>query len=210
MKMKWIALLGLGLMVAQANAETPVVIDNQMIGKQPTDSKDAGATSSQAPTKAQTDDEAARERILRGGKVSTRERAQLVKAEVGEANKTEGENFLASNGAKSGVVTLPSGVQYRILRAGKGKMATEENSIMCRYKGAMVNGQSFDMTEGKKPALMQVAGFLPGVKEAVKLMPIGSKWEIVVPPQLAYGATGNRGVGPNAVVVYQMEILSIK
>ena len=210
MKMKWIALFSLGFMVAQAYADKPVVIDNQMIGEQPAPSKDAGATTSQEAPKAQSDDQGARERILQGGKISTRQRAALVKAEVGDANKVEGDNFLASNGAKKGVITLASGVQYRILRAGKGKMPTEENSIMCRYKGTLINGTAFDQSEGKKPSLARISGFMPGLKEAVKMMPIGSKWEIVIPPQLAYGATGNRGVGSNAVVIYQMEILSIK
>ncbi len=207
MKMKWIALLCFGFMVAQAQAATPVVIDNQSVGNAPADS---GATAAQQPAKAKTEDEAARERILLGGKISRRERAQLIKAEVGETNKTEGEGFLASNKTKKGVISLPSGVQYRIIRAGKGKKPVEESKVMCRYKGTLLSGESFDMTEGKKPAVMVVAGFMPGLKEAVKLMSPGSKWEIVVPPQLAYGATGNRNVGPNAVVVYQMEIVSIK
>ncbi len=206
-KMKWIALLSLGLIALQANAATPVVIDNQAIGA---DTKESGESVGKAQTKAQSDDEAARERIRLSGRLSNREKAQLVKAEVAETNKTEGASFLASNGAKKGVITLPSGVQYRVIRAGKGKKPTENSAVVCKYKGTLLNGDSFDMSEGKKPATMLVSGFLPGVKEAVLLMAGGAKWEIVVPPQLAYGATGNRGVGANAVVVYQMEIISIK
>jgi FKBP-type peptidyl-prolyl cis-trans isomerase len=210
MKMKWIALLGLGLMAVQANAATPVVIDNQAIGNATANSKDNGAAAQQGASKPQTEDEAARERLRLGGKLSNRERAQLVKAEVAETNKTEGASFLASNGAKKGVITLPSGVQYRIIRAGKGKKPTENSSVVCRYKGTLINGDSFDMSEGKKPATMLVSGFLPGVKEAVKLMNGGAKWEIVVPPQLAFGSSGSHGVGANAVVVYQIDIISIK
>ena len=210
MKMKWIALLSLGLVAAQANAAPPLVLDNQAIGNAAAESKDNAAAPDQGATKPQTDDEAARERIRLGGKVSVRERAQLVKAEVAETNKTEGANFLATNGAKKGVITLPSGVQYRIIRAGKGKKPTENSNVVCKYKGTLVGGETFDMSEGKKPATMLVSGFLPGLKEAVKLMNGGAKWEIVVPPQLAYGAAGNRGVGPNAVLIYQLEIISIK
>jgi FKBP-type peptidyl-prolyl cis-trans isomerase FklB len=210
MKMKCIALLSLTLLVAQAQAAAPVVIDSQSIGNAPAETKDTGATAAQPATKVQTENEAARERLQLGGKISRRERAQLVKAEVSETNKTEGGSFLASNGAKKGVTTLPSGVQYRVIRAGKGKKPTANSSVVCKYKGTLINGDSFDMSEGKKPAVMRVSGFLAGVKEAVMLMTAGSKWEIVVPPQQAFGASGNRGVGPNAVVVYQMEILSIK
>jgi FKBP-type peptidyl-prolyl cis-trans isomerase len=134
----------------------------------------------------------------------------LVKADVAETNQTEGASFLASNGAKKGVVTLPSGVQYRVIRAGKGKKPTENSSVVCKYKGTLINGDSFDMSEGKKPATMHVSGFLPGLKEAVLLMTGGSKWEIVIPPQLAFGPSGSHGVGANAVVIYQMDIISIK
>jgi FKBP-type peptidyl-prolyl cis-trans isomerase len=81
---------------------------------------------------------------------------------------------------------------------------------MCRYKGYLVDGSTFDKTDERRPSLMNVAGFVPGLREAVKLMPTGSKWEIVVPPELGFGPVGNRGVGGNAVVIYQMEILSVK
>ena len=210
MKMKLIALLSLGLIALQANAATPVVIDNQAIGNATADSKDNAAAPDQGASKPQTEDEAARERLHLGGKLSNRERAQLVKADIAETNKTEGASFLASNGAKKGVVTLPSGVQYRIIRGGKGKKPTENSSVVCKYKGTLINGDSFDMSEGKKPATMHVSGFLPGLKEAVLLMTGGSKWEIVIPPQLAFGTSGSHGVGANAVVIYQMDIVSIK
>jgi FKBP-type peptidyl-prolyl cis-trans isomerase FklB len=74
----------------------------------------------------------------------------------------------------------------------------------------LINGTTVDKSDAKKPSSLRVAGFLEGLKQAVKLMPTGSKWEIVIPPQLAYGAFGNRGVGPNAVLVYEMEILGVK
>ena len=210
--MKWILLLSLGLVIGSAAAEQPIVLDNQAIGDQQGASKAGAAAVNEAtaPADSAADVNANKERILKGARVSPREKAALAKAEAGEANKEEGANFLSTNAAKKGVTTLASGVQYKILRAGKGKKPTEGSRISCRYKGTLIDGTSFDKTEDKKPSVMHVSGFVPGLKEAVLLMPTGSKWEIVVPPQLAYGAIGNRGVGSNAVLIYQMEILSIK
>jgi FKBP-type peptidyl-prolyl cis-trans isomerase len=209
MKTKSILLFSLWLIGFQANAEQPVVIDTQTIGEQPAAAK-AGVTTA-APSDPQAEANAAnKEQFLKGGKMSPRERAAVAKAELADTNQQAGDSFLATNRAAPGVVSLPSGVQYRILRAGSGKKPTEESQVRCRYKGKLIDGSTIDKSDDKKPASMHVAGFLVGLKEAVKLMPTGSKWEIVIPPQLAYGAFGNRGVGPNAVLIYEMEILGIK
>lgn len=211
MKLKWVALLSLGLIVPQVHAAQSIVIDSQQVGDAPAASKTDAAQSNATQQQPQADANAeARDRALKGARISPREKAQLAKAEVGDENKQEGADFLAANKAKKGVVVLPSGVQYKVLRAGKGKKPTEESTVKCRYKGTLTNGTSIDKTDEKKPSALRVAGFLPGLKEAVKLMPSGSKWEIVIPPELAYGTKGNRGVGPNAVLIYQMEIVGIK
>jgi FKBP-type peptidyl-prolyl cis-trans isomerase FklB len=166
---------------------------------------------SAAPAESQADANAAnREHFLKGGKMSPREKAAIAKAEIAEANLQEGAAFRSAYAAKPGVVALPSGVQYRILKAGSGSKPTEDSTVRCRYKGMLINGTTVDKSDAKKPSSLRVAGFLEGLKQAVKLMPTGSKWEIVIPPQLAYGAFGNRGVGPNAVLVYEMEILGVK
>jgi FKBP-type peptidyl-prolyl cis-trans isomerase FklB len=166
---------------------------------------------SQAYAISQADANAAnKERMLRGGKMSPREREEIDRAALADTNKRAGDDFLASNKAKPGVVSLPSGVQYKILRASEGKKPGNGSQINCRYKGTLIDGTSFDQFEDKKPSALHVAGLLPGLKEAVKLMPVGSKWEIVIPPKLAYGAQGNRVIGPNAVLIYEMEILSLK
>ena len=213
-KLKWVVLLGLGLVATQAAAaEQSIVIDNQAIGEAPAASKSGASATAQPDSQSQSQaetNEANKERALKGGKMSPREKAAVQKATIAESNQTEGESFLAANKAKKGVVTLPSGLQYKVLRAGKGKKPTEGSTVMCRYKGTLIDGTSVDKTDEKKPSALHVAGFLPGLKEAVTLMSPGSKWEIVVPPQLAYGSQGNRGIGPNAVLVYQMEILGIK
>ncbi len=208
MKLKWIALLGLGLAMNQAYAAQPIVIDNQQLGQPPAAAK-PDAQQAQQPS-ATDSSEAARERARTGARISPREKAALARAATGDSNKQESVSFLAANKAKKGVVVLPSGVQYKILRVGKGKKPKEDSTIMCRYKGTLTDGATFDKTDEKKPSPLNVSGFLPGLKEAVKLMPSGSKWEIVIPPSLAYGAQGNRGVGPNAVVIYQMEVVGIK
>jgi FKBP-type peptidyl-prolyl cis-trans isomerase len=209
MKMKLICQLGLCLFALHANAEQSVVIDSQAVGESPAPSKAEVSAAVPADQKAEAN-AANKEQFLKGGKMSPRERAAVAKAEIGNANIQAGADFLASNKAKPGVVSLPSGVQYKVLRAGKGKTPTEENVIRCRYKGTLVDGTTVDKSDNKKPSSLNVTGLLAGLKEAVKLMPTGSKWEIVIPPQLAYGAIGNRGVGPNAVLVYEMEILGIK
>jgi FKBP-type peptidyl-prolyl cis-trans isomerase FklB len=209
MKLKSVCLLGLCLFALQVNAEQSVVIDSQSVGEPATASK--AEANAAATTDARAEANAAnKEQFLKGGKMSPRERAAVAKAEIGNANIQAGSDFLSSNNAKAGVVSLPSGVQYRILRAGKGKTPTEDSVIRCRYKGTLIDGTAIDKSDSKKPSSLHVNGLLAGLKEAVKLMPTGSKWEIVIPPQLAYGAIGNRGVGPNAVLIYEMEILGIK
>ena len=207
MKIRWIFLFCFCLLGFQARADQAVVIDAQSIGESPAKTDANAPAQSDAQTQA---NDANKEQFLQGGKMSPRERAALARAQMADSNKQTGDNFLATNKAKPGVVTLPSGVQYKILRAGKGMKPTEDNFVRCRYKGTLIDGSTIDKSDGNKPVSMHVAGFLEGLKEAVVLMPTGSKWEIVIPPQLAYGAFGNRGVGPNAVLIYDIEILGVK
>jgi FKBP-type peptidyl-prolyl cis-trans isomerase len=208
MNLKWIVLFSLGLLALSANAEQSVVIDAQMIGEQP------GAATADAPAQAEapteTLEDVNKERILKGGKMSPRQKHELDKAALADSNGKAGNDFLVANKARHGVVSLPSGVQYKILKAGKGKNKPSEASVIsCRYQGRLIDGTSVEKSDAKKPETLNVVGLLPGLKEAVKLMAAGSKWEIVIPPQLAYGAQGNRVVGPNAVLIYDMEIISI-
>ena len=113
---------------------------------------------------------------------------------AGEENRKAGEAFLAANKAKDGVVTLPSGLQYRILKAGDGGKPSDADTVECRYRGTLIDGTEFDRSDpAGQPATFKVAGVIPGWREALKLMPTGSKWQLFIPPQLAYGA---RGRGP--------------
>jgi FKBP-type peptidyl-prolyl cis-trans isomerase len=156
-----------------------------------------------------SESDANKSRALKGGKISPRQRAALAKDALGEVNQQEGQAFLAANQAKPGVFVLPSGVQYKILKKGSGKKPAPDSLVACRYQGTLIDGRSFDKSDAKKPAQLQVSGFLPGLKEAVLLMSAGSVWEVVIPPALAYGSLGNRGVGPNAVLLYHFELVAV-
>jgi FKBP-type peptidyl-prolyl cis-trans isomerase len=138
-------------------------------------------------------------------------RAQAMIVAAAE-NKKIGEAFLAENGKKEGVVTLPSGLQYKILKAGDGRKPTEVDTVECNYRGTLLNGSEFDNSyRTGKPAAFKVTGLIPGWTEALKLMSAGSKWQLFIPPQLAYGDRGAGGViGPNAALIFELELLSIK
>jgi len=143
--------------------------------------------------------------------------AQAVKT-VAEANRKEGETFLAQNAREEGVVTLPSGLQYKILRAGDGKRPADTDTVECHYRGTRIDGAEFESSYGRgQPATFPVAGVIPGWKEALKLMPVGSKWKLFVPSQLAYGERelparngAGRTIGPNATLIFEVELLAIK
>ena len=127
-------------------------------------------------------------------------------------NKKQGDAYLAENGKKTGVVTLPSGLQYKILTAGQGKKPMESDTVMCNYKGTFPDGTEFDSsTEAGKPVPFEIKTVIPGFKEALQLMPVGSKWQIVVPPSLGYGERGAGGViGPNTTLIFDVELVSIQ
>jgi FKBP-type peptidyl-prolyl cis-trans isomerase len=127
-------------------------------------------------------------------------------------NKKKGDAFLEENKKKEGVVTLPSGLQYKILTAGEGKKPTDADMVECQYRGTLINGTEFDSSYwAGKPATLKVTGLIPGWTEALKLMPVGSKWQLFIPPQLAYGERGaSRDVGPNATLIFELDLLAIK
>jgi FKBP-type peptidyl-prolyl cis-trans isomerase FklB len=131
----------------------------------------------------------------------------------GEANKKEGDAFLAANKTKEGVVTLPSGLQYKILTAGSGPKPTATDSVVCNYKGTLINGTEFDSSYKRgEPATFPVTGVIKGWTEALQLMPVGSKWQLFVPADLGYGPRGTPGgpIGPNSTLIFEVELISIK
>ncbi|MGB8543440.1 MAG: FKBP-type peptidyl-prolyl cis-trans isomerase [Candidatus Acidiferrales bacterium] len=133
--------------------------------------------------------------------------------EAAAANKKDGDAFLAANKAKEGVITLPSGLQYKIIKEGDGPKPTAQDTVQCDYKGTLLDGAEFDSTakHGGKPATFPVSGVIKGWTEALQLMPVGSKWQLYIPSDLAYGARGAGGViGPNATLIFDVELLSIQ
>lgn len=140
-----------------------------------------------------------------------RQKALFAKRVAIEENKKKGEAFLATNKTKDGVMTLPSGVQYKILKAGDGKKPIESDLVEVHYRGTILDGTEFDGTEAGLPATLKVSALIAGWKEALKLMPAGSKWQIFIPPQFAYGERGvGSDIGPNETLVFELELLAVK
>jgi FKBP-type peptidyl-prolyl cis-trans isomerase FklB len=140
-------------------------------------------------------------------------KAQMEKmAKAGEKNKTEGEAFLAANKGKPGVVTLPSGLQYKILHAGTGAKPTASDSVSCNYKGTLIDGTEFDSSYKRgEPTTFPVGGVIKGWTEALQLMPVGSKWQLFVPAALAYGdRAASAIIGPGATLIFEVELVSIQ
>jgi len=150
--------------------------------------------------------------LLAALRVELRTRHEQALKQLGEKNKKEAEAFLAENKARAGVVTLESGLQYRILKAAEGARPTADDTIVCHYRGTFIDGREFDSSLGRKePATFAIKGMIRGWSEALPLMPVGSEWQLFVPPSLAYGERGARGrIGPNATLVFEVELLSIK
>ncbi|MEZ4685440.1 MAG: FKBP-type peptidyl-prolyl cis-trans isomerase [Bacteroidia bacterium] len=130
----------------------------------------------------------------------------------GEKNQQEGEAFLAENKTKEGVVELPSGLQYKVLEAGSGASPTIDDKVSAHYEGRLINGDVFDSSyERGQPAIFAVNGVIPGWTEALKMMKPGAKWQLFIPGDLAYGLRGSPPkIGPNAVLVFDVELLEIK
>jgi len=127
-------------------------------------------------------------------------------------NLAEGKSFLAANGKKEGVVTLPSGLQYKVLAEGKGKSPGPADSVTVHYKGTLTDGTEFDSSYSRgKPATFQVNRVIAGWTEALQKMKEGARWQIFIPPNLAYGERGaGSRIGPNATLVFEVELISLQ
>ena len=131
--------------------------------------------------------------------------------EVNDRNRAEGEAFLAENKKKSGVVVLPSGLQYEVLTEGKGKKPAATDRVQCHYHGTLINGEVFDSSiERGEPAVFGVSQVIPGWVEALQLMPEGSKWRLFIPSDLAYGENGAGGkIAPNSTLKFDVELFKV-
>ena len=131
-----------------------------------------------------------------------------------DVNKKAGADFLEANKAKEGVVALPSGLQYKILTEGTGPKPSPTDTVSCNYRGTLLNGTEFDSSYKRgQPASFPVNGVIKGWTEALQLMPVGSKWQLFIPSDLAYGDRGadpRSGIGPGATLIFDVELLSIQ
>ena len=131
-------------------------------------------------------------------------------AMLGAYNAKAGEAYLAANKKKDGVVALPSGLQYKILKEGNGPKPALADTVTRHFRATLLDGTELDDTyKREQPKTLKVKGAIKAFTEALQLMPVGSKWELVVPPGLAYGESGAGPIGPNATLKYEVELLSI-
>lgn len=135
-----------------------------------------------------------------------------MRASEGKVNKDEGVKFLEANKKKDGVKVTASGLQYKVITEGKGKKPAATDTVTTHYKGTLINGKVFDSSYDRgEPATFPVSGVIKGWTEALQMMPVGSKWELYIPSDLAYGARGaGADIGPDATLVFEVELLSIK
>ncbi len=226
--LKWMTVMGLGLLVTHAGAEEMPVLKTQK------EMVSYGIGVNIAKSFKKDDVEFDMDLLVRGmkdglagdkllmperdiRKVMNAFQGELRRKEMAnhqvlaEENKKKGEAFLAENKTRDGVMTLPSGVQYKILKAGEGKKPADGDTVECYYRGTLLNGTEFTSTEPGKPATLKVEILPDGWKEAMKLMAKGSKWQIFIPSQLAYGQRGvGSDIGPNETLIFEVALVDIK
>ena len=179
-----------------------MTLDPALVARGMKDSMNGGKT-------ALTEEEARTVIQQLNNEVRTRMDSKAKEAAAG--NRKAGEAFLAQNKGKEGVVTTPSGLQYKILTAGTGPKPTASDTVSCNYRGTLIDGKEFDSSYKRgQPASFPVGGVIKGWTEALQLMPVGSKWQLFIPPDLAYGDKGAGGdIGPDETLIFEVELLSI-
>jgi FKBP-type peptidyl-prolyl cis-trans isomerase FklB len=145
-----------------------------------------------------------------GFQAEVRRKVKANKMLAANENRDVSEKFLADNKAKEGVLLLPSGVQYKILVAADGVKPRDTDIVVVNYKGSLIDGNVFDKSEPGKPANLKVAALITGWRELMQAMPVGSKWQVWIPPKQAYGERGaGTLIGPNEVLVFDIELVGI-
>jgi FKBP-type peptidyl-prolyl cis-trans isomerase FklB len=141
----------------------------------------------------------------------SRQKMVANKREASVRNRMKGEEFLAANKSKDGVKVLPSGVQYRVIRAGTGPMPVDGDTVLCNYRGTLLDGSEFDATMPNRPVPLKLGQMIPGFRDALKNMQPGAKWQIFIPSAQGYGERGVGGdIGPNETLIFDVELLEIK
>lgn len=149
--------------------------------------------------------------IMRRFQNELRQKDQAKKVEDAAANKQKGAQFLAENSTKEGVVTLPSGLQYKVITPGTGASPTLDDKVKCHYRGTLIGGKEFDSSYSRgEPAVFPLRGVIKAWQEAVQLMKEGGKWEIYAPSDLAYGDMGSPpNIGPGETLIFEIELLEV-
>jgi FKBP-type peptidyl-prolyl cis-trans isomerase FklB len=157
-----------------------------------------------------TEDEA--KAVLTQLQTDVRKKQQEMAQQLGDSNKKQGMAFLEANKTKDGIVTLPSGLQYKVLQEGTGPKPAPTDTVVCNYRGTLLDNTEFDSSYKRgQPATFPVTGVIKGWTEALQLMPVGSKWQLFIPSELAYGDRGAGGqIGSNATLIFEVELLSIQ
>jgi FKBP-type peptidyl-prolyl cis-trans isomerase FklB len=151
-------------------------------------------------------------KVLADFQQQMRTRAATMAQQAADDNKKKGEAFLVENKKQKGVVTLPSGLQYKILKDAKGAKPKATDTVSTHYRGTLIDGTEFDSSIKRgQPAEFPVNQVIPGWTEALQLMPVGSKWQLFIPSDLAYGPQGaGNTIGPNSTLIFEVELLDIK
>lgn len=229
MKLRWIAALGIVLLASQVNAGEKLVLKDQKdkvsysmginigsnLKRQSVDiNPDAliqGVKDALSGGKTLMTEQEVNETIMTFQKeMIAKQQARL--KELGEKNKKEGEAFLAENKKKEGVITLPSGLQYKVIKEGDGKIPKLTDTVTIHYRGTLIDGTEFDSSYKRgQPATFPIKGIIAGFSEALQLMKVGSKWQLFIPSNLAYGERGaGDDIGPNTTLIFEIELISIK
>jgi FKBP-type peptidyl-prolyl cis-trans isomerase len=137
---------------------------------------------------------------------------QAVEAKaIGDKSRAEGQAYLAANKAKPGVITLPSGLQYKAITTGTGKKPLATDQVVCHYRGTTIDGKEVDSSyKRNEPATFRLDRVIKGWTEVLQLMPVGSKWQVFIPSDLAYGDRGASAIPPNAALIFEIELIGIK
>jgi len=188
--------------IARSLQRQPVEIDPDLVARGLRDQLGGGKT-------LMTDQE--EEETITTLQAQMRQKEEEQIQALAASNLKEGDAFLTANKAKDGIVTTASGLQYKILTPGTGPKPSAEDTVVCNYSAKLLDGTEFDSSYKRgQPITIKVGGVIKGWTEALQLMPVGSKWELYVPPDLAYGDRGKGPIGPNQTLIFDVELLSIQ
>ena len=222
MKLKVIVVLGILFLVSQVNAQEKLVLKNQKEKVSYSIGLNVGRNLGSDLKKQSIDIDpnmvakGIQDALSGANPLLSNEEVQetmvAFQKEMSEKQKQRGEAFLAENKKKEGVNTLASGLQYKVVKAGSGKKPKLNDTVTVHYRGTLIDGTEFDSSFRRgKPATFPVSGVIPGWTEALPLMEEGAKWQLFIPPKLAYGEPGAGGlIGPNATLIFEVELISIQ